>query len=183
MDCRPWLAFDLLLYTGLRRGDAVRLGRPHVKNGIASIRTEKTGEVVTIPILPPLQASIDAGPIGELTFICGERRRPMKKESFGNWFREACKNAGVPGSAHGLREAGATRAADNGATEAQLEAIFGWRGGGMAALYNRKANRAKLARDAAEKLMSEHDVNFYSRTLPKGAGKKRNRPDKSNAQN
>jgi len=135
--------------------------------------------MLTIPVLPPLQASFDAGPIGELTFICGEHRRPMKKESFGNWFRGVCNKTGVPGSAHGLRKAGATRAANNGATEAQLEAIFGWRGGGMAALYTREANRVKLARDAAEKLMSEQDANFYSRTLSSGAGKKRNKPDKS----
>ena len=52
--------FDLLLYTGLRRGDAVRLGRPHVRNGVATIRTEKTGQRVTITILPPLLESIDA---------------------------------------------------------------------------------------------------------------------------
>ncbi len=177
---RERLAFDLLLYTGLRRGDAVRLGRPHVKNGIATIRTEKTGEVVTIPILPPLQASLDLAPVGDLTFICGERRRPMKKESFGNWFRDVCAKAGVPGSAHGLRKAGATRAANNGATEAQLEAIFGWRGGGMAALYTKEANRVKLARDAATKLLSEQDMNFYSRTLSSGAGKKRKKTKKTN---
>jgi integrase len=28
---RERVAFDVLLYTGLRRGDAVRLGRPHIK--------------------------------------------------------------------------------------------------------------------------------------------------------
>jgi integrase len=178
---RERLAFDLLLYTGLRRGDAVRLGRPHVKNGVATIRTEKTGEVVTIPILPPLQASLDSSPVGELTFICGERGRPMKKESFGNWFREVCEKAGVPGSAHGLRKAGATRAANNGATEAQLEAIFGWRGGGMAALYTREANRVKLAHDAAIKLLSEQDANFYSRTSSSGAGKKQKKIRKTKA--
>src|SRR5262249_3664362 len=38
---RVWL--DVLLYTGLRRGDAVKLGRQHVsREGIASLRTEKT---------------------------------------------------------------------------------------------------------------------------------------------
>ena len=36
---RVWL--DVLLYTGLRRGDAVRLGRPHARSG--SIKTEKNG--------------------------------------------------------------------------------------------------------------------------------------------
>jgi integrase len=177
---RERVAFDVLLYTGLRRGDAVRLGRPHVKNGIATIRTEKTGQVVVIPILPPLQASIEAGPTGDLTFIAGKNGRPMAKESFGNWFRQACKEAAVPGSAHGLRKAGATRAADNGATEAQLEALFGWRGGGMASLYTRQANRAKLARDAAIMLLPEREANIYSRTLTKGAGGKPNKPKKSN---
>jgi integrase len=161
---RERLAYDVLLYTGLRRGDAVRLGRPHVKNGVATIRTEKTGETVVIPILPPLHASIEAGPIGQLTFIAGAAGRPMTKEAFGNWFREACRAAGVSGSAHGLRKAGATRAADNGATEAELEALFGWRGGHMASLYTRRANRAKLARNAASKLMSERDMNIYSLT-------------------
>jgi hypothetical protein len=35
----------------------------------------------------------------------------------------------VPGSAHGARKIAATRVANAGATVAQLEAIFGWRGG------------------------------------------------------
>jgi integrase len=39
---RVWL--DVLLYTGLRRGDAVRLGRQHVRDGVATLRTEKSQE-------------------------------------------------------------------------------------------------------------------------------------------
>jgi integrase len=59
---------DVFLYTGLRRGDAARLGRQHVRNGVIEIDTEKTGMRVTIPILPVLQASLKAGPVGELAF-------------------------------------------------------------------------------------------------------------------
>jgi hypothetical protein len=33
------VAHDLLLYTGLRRGDAVALRRQHVKNGVARLTT------------------------------------------------------------------------------------------------------------------------------------------------
>jgi integrase len=80
----------------------------------------------------------------------------MVKESFGTWFREACVAAGVPGSAHGLRKAGATRLANNGATVAQLEAIFGWSGAKMASHYTRTADRKKLARDAMPMLKKEH---------------------------
>jgi integrase len=65
---------DVLFYTGLRRGDAVTFGRQHVRDNIATLRTEKSqGEmIVSIPILPILQLTLDAGPTGELAFICGK---------------------------------------------------------------------------------------------------------------
>jgi len=151
---RVWL--DVLLYTGMRRGDAVVFGRQHVRNGVAIFRTEKSGETVTItmPILPILQATLDAGPTGELAYICGDRGKSLAKESFGAMFKTACVEAKVYGkSAHGLRKIGATRAANNGATVSQLEALFGWSGGGMASLYTRNADRARLGLQAAGMLV------------------------------
>lgn len=153
LGTRERLAFDLMLYTGLRRSDAVHAGRQHVRDGVLTIRTAKTGESVSVPILPPLAASIAAGPTGDLAFIVGEKGRPMTKEGFGNWFRKVCNETGLPHcSAHGLRKAGATRAAEGGATVAQLEAMFGWKGGRMASLYTRKADRVRLAREGFDKL-------------------------------
>ena len=76
----------------------------------------------------------------------------MTKESLGNLFAEACRAAGVQKSAHGLRKAAATNAANHGATVAELEAIFGWQGGTMAALYTRAADRRRLAQGAMHKL-------------------------------
>src|ERR1700722_1716166 len=60
--------------------------------------------------------------------------------------------AGIPGSAHGVRKIAATRAANAGATAAQLETIFGWQGGTMASLYTRAADRRRLALGAMHKL-------------------------------
>jgi integrase len=107
---RVWL--DVLLYTGLRRGDAVKLGRQHVRDGVATLKTEKTDITVSVPILPALAATLATGPSGELAFICGESGKPLTKESFGNAFREACRAAGVAKSAHGVRKIGATRGVD-----------------------------------------------------------------------
>jgi hypothetical protein len=56
-------------------------------------------------------------------------------------------------SAHGLRKAGATIAAENGATEHQLMAIYGWESPKQAALYTRKADRKRLAGDAMHLLV------------------------------
>ncbi|HXS07827.1 MAG TPA: tyrosine-type recombinase/integrase [Rhizomicrobium sp.] len=160
---RVWL--DMILYTGPRRGDVFRLGRQHVRSQIESrtgmevrlivFHTEKGGEMmeVAIPILPILQATLDAGPCGDLTFIVGKSGKPFgRKESFGNAFSAAARKAGIKKSAHGVRKIAATTAADNGATEHQLMAIFGWRTTAMAERYTREANRRRLARSAAHML-------------------------------
>ena len=167
---RVWL--DVLLYTGLRRGDAVRFGRQHVRDGIGTMQTEKSGYsvTVTLPILPVLAATLAAGPCGDLAYIAGANGHPFTKESFGNEFREACRAAGVRGSAHGVRKIAATRAANAGATVAQLEAIFGWSGGRMASLYTQSADRRRLALEAMHKL---ENVQATSIVAPKGKVRQR----------
>jgi hypothetical protein len=56
-----------------------------------------------------------------------------------------------------VRKIAATRAANAGATVAQLEAIFGWQGGTMASLYTRTADRRRLALEAMHKLGVENE--------------------------
>jgi len=146
------LALDIMLYTGLRRSDAITLGRQHVKNGVISIRTEKTGAEITIPVLPPLAKSIEATRTGDLVFLINTRGRPWKNISFGYWFAARCEEAGVPGRAHGLRKAGATFAANNGATPFELTAMYGWTSTKVAEIYTKKADRVRLAERAANKL-------------------------------
>jgi len=152
---RVWL--DVLLYTGLRRGDAVQIGKQHVRDGIAFLKTEKSGyqTEVALPILPVLQRTLDNSPTGNLAFICGANGQSLTKESFGNCFRAACNAAGVKKSAHGVRKISATRAANAGATVAQLKALFGWTDNQMPSLYTQTADRRKLARDAITKLSLE----------------------------
>jgi hypothetical protein len=96
---------------------------------------KRPGVTVTIPILSVLDEVLKADPCADRAFIRGENGGPLTKESFGNVFRDACNTAGVTKCAHGVRKIGATRAANNGATVAELEAIFGWNGGRMASLY------------------------------------------------
>ena len=108
-----------------------------------------------MPILPVLAQTLAAGPTGDLSFIANKYGQPFTKESFGNAFKDACRVARVPGSAHGLRKIAATRAANAGATVPQLEAIFGWSGGRMASLYTRAADRRRLAIQAMSKLVND----------------------------
>ncbi|MCX5581302.1 hypothetical protein [Kaistia terrae] len=67
-------------------------------------------------------------------------------DGFGNWFRDRCAEAGVPG---------ATRAAEARATTSELMAMFGWQSPKQAKLYARAANRAAMGVHASDKLQQQ----------------------------
>ena len=151
LGTRQRVALELLYATGLRRGDAVRAGEQHVRNGVIRLKTEKTGETVAIAVSPELLEALRAGPTGDLAWIVGETGLPLTKESFGNNFRDWCNAAGVSRSAHGVRKAAATGDAHDGWSDAELDAKYGWRGRRMAPLYTREAQRERLSLEAARR--------------------------------
>ena len=112
--------------TGLRRGDAAKLGRQHIGevNGVTvlQLRTEKGDRQVVREIMPELKAAIDACPAKGLALVARENGSALTKNGFGDWFREACRAAGVSKSPHGLRKHDATALAHSGASEAELRA-------------------------------------------------------------
>ena len=149
------LAMALLLYTGARRGDAIRLGRQMLKEGWLTFTAEKTGVPVSIPVLPELQAEIDRAPRGNMTFLMTAYGKPFTPAGFGMRFREWCNQADLPHcSAHGLRKAGATLAAERGASEPQLNAIFGWAENSNEARRYTRAARQKVLAASAVSLLS-----------------------------
>jgi hypothetical protein len=88
----------LLLYTGQRRGDVVGMGRQHVRrhigeDGIAremiSVRQEKTGAALDIPLHPDLAAIIAATPSEHLTYLTTQFGKPFTSAGFGNFFSGA----------------------------------------------------------------------------------------------
>jgi integrase len=165
---KAYLALALLLFTGQRRSDVVVFGRQHTKNGWLTFTQRKNRKrkpvTLSIPVLPWLDAAIDAGPCGELTYLVTEFKRPFTSNGFGNKFRDWCDQAGLPHcTAHGLRKAGACIAAENGATEKQLMAIFGWQTMKEAAHYTKMANQKKLAASAMS-LLSIGQIE--NKTLP-----------------
>src|SRR5262249_32007794 len=117
------------------------------------------------PWLPVLDRIVKASPCGDLTFLVTDYGRPFTPAGFGNWFRDRCNEAGLSDcSAHGLRKMGATRLAENGATEDQLMAIFDWSSPAVARLYTKKASKKKLAASAMPLLVADHTENADCRT-------------------
>lgn len=170
---KPYLALCLLLFTGVRSGDMVKLGRQHTWRGLLRFVPNKTKhvrrDVSEKPILPPLAKAIDAGPTGDLTFLVTQYGKPFMAKGFGNWFRDRCNEAGLPHcTAHGLRKAGATILAENGATTAQLMAIYDWSTPAQAEVYIRAANRTRLTAQAMPLLAkwTEQELSFVAPASP-----------------
>lgn len=157
------LALALLLYTGQRRSDIVRMGPGNVKNGWLTFTQFKGRKrkpiTLAIPVIPELRNIIDKTPGTGEAFLMNELRRPFTAAGFGNWFHDRCVEVKdergrelVPGRAHGLRKAGATIAANNGATPFELTAMYGWSSTKVAEIYTQKADKVRLAERAANKL-------------------------------
>ena len=158
-------ALAMFLYLGVRISDAVQLGPQMERDGELCFTEEKNRankpKHREVPILPALRAELDASPSGHLAYLVTEWGRPYASpKAFGNWFKRQCVAAGLPHcTAHGLRKAGATFAAEQGATEHQLMAIYGWDSPKQAALYTRAANRKRLAADAMHLLDPDYTGN------------------------
>lgn len=163
------LVLLLALNTGMSRQDLAGAGWQYVKDRRIAYRRGKTSVAADLPILPELAAELARLPADVMLFIVQDRR-PIgyKPEALGNWFRERCDEANVPGSLHGLRKAGATRLADAGATEWEIASYLAHADTRQAATYTKRANRSKLADSGFAKL---RNVSNLPRKLDKASGK------------
>ena len=149
---RARVAFGLLLYTGQRRGDIVRLGRQHEDDGWLYFKQQKTGAEMAIPIFHELREILDAGPVGDLTFLVTDFGKPYTANGFGNKFRDWVEEAGLKGkSAHGLRKSAAQRLALKSHSTNEIAAIGGWETLSEVQRYTKGANRRVLAQKVKDR--------------------------------
>lgn len=144
---RPRLAYAIMRWTGVRRSDAVALGRQHLKEGWLTFTMKKTRNTISVPVAPALQREIDAAEKG-MTFLVTGHGKPFTEAGFGNWFAEKCGEAGIEKRAHGLRKTRATELAEGGATVNELMAFFGWETPHEATRYTKAAQQRVLAAGA-----------------------------------
>jgi integrase len=151
------LALALLLYTGQRRGDVIRMGPQHIRDGAIYVRQAKTGATLVIPIHPNLQAVLTATPCKNLTFLTGRGGRPYNGNDFTMRMRKWCDEAGLSEcSPHGLRKAAARRLAEAGASVHQIAAVTGHRSLKEVARYTQGADQIRLAREAIQLIGAEN---------------------------
>jgi integrase len=96
LGTRERLAYALLLYTGQRGGDVVRMQRSDIRNGAIHVIQEKTGTELYVKLHPALVRTIKAGPAKGL-YLVGEERsgRPITRDGL----THLMKRAALPGGA------------------------------------------------------------------------------------
>lgn len=133
----------MLLYTGQRRSDVVRMGRQHLVPGGIEVRQVKTEKRLVIPLHPTLQAELHRQPRDKLTFLLTAYGRAFASGgAFYNWFAEKAREAGLD---KGLSPHGSGKALLQ-EHERDQRNDYGWRshGGQLAALLRRTLT-ARLA--------------------------------------
>src|SRR5262249_262218 len=111
-------SMEFALETASRKGEVVRLGPQHVRNGRIRIERTHGSEDVDIPISPELQAACDAMPKSHLTYIVTVYGKPRSKYGLGNDFAKWATAAGLPARCrlHGLKKSAMRRLAEAGNT-------------------------------------------------------------------
>jgi integrase len=157
---RERLAYALLLYTGQRGGDVVKMRRADVSDGAISVVQQKTGTALSIPIHPELGMAMKAGPSNGLTLIGDKHGRPITRATLTLLVRKAAEKAGLPTECvpHGLRKAQMRRLAEGGASAKQIASIFGHKTLHEVQRYTDAADQKRLSRDAIAKLKREPRV-------------------------
>lgn len=157
LGTRERLAYALLLYTGQRGGDVVRMRRQDISGGAIAVVQEKTGTALSIPIHPELVAAMKGGPRKGMHLIGDPNGRPIGRPALTAFMKRAAEAAGLPPQclAHGLRKAQMRRLAEGGASAKQIASISGHKTLREIERYTAAADQKRLSKAAMDKLRTE----------------------------
>jgi integrase len=160
LGTRERLAYALLLYTGQRGGDVVKMRRADIAGGAIAVVQQKTRTALSIPMHTELLASLKAGPSNGLTLIGDRNGRPITRGTLTRLIRGAVEKAGLPPEcvSHGLRKAQMRRLAEGGASAKQIASISGHKTLREVERYTEAADQKRLSRSAIAKLKREPGV-------------------------
>jgi integrase len=162
------LVMEFALETASRRGEVVRFGPQHVRNGRIRIERTHGSEDVDMPMSPELQAACDAMPKIHLTYVTTAHGKPRSKYGLGTDFAKWATETGLPARCrlHGLKKGGMRRLAEAGGTAHELMAFSGHRTLTEVQRYTRDADRKRLADAAMAKLRDRSKNADYTNTAP-----------------
>ncbi|TDR35463.1 site-specific recombinase XerD [Aquamicrobium defluvii] len=159
-DTPQRVAMEILLHTGLRRSDAVRIGWANLHDDLIVVKAKKTGAELHIPVHADLRRFIQKCPRSAATFISKGNEKARSEKAFSAYISGAAAKAGLPegSSPHGLRKAACRRLAEAGCSALEIMSITGHTDIREVERYCREAQRKLLARSAMDKSAKAFDT-------------------------
>jgi integrase len=167
LGTREHLALALLLCTGQRRGDIVKIGPANIVGGYdpkdfkgkrIALTQRKTGKALILPIAPMLAEALEVAaiPADAPAFLITKHKGPFTPESFSGQFTEWAKLSGIADQAspHGLRHAAARRLAEAGCSVHMIAAVTGHVTLSEVENYTKTAGQQSLAELAMSRLLN-----------------------------
>jgi integrase len=105
----------------------VKIKRSQINAGVISLKQQKTGAEVVIPVSAPLLRSARATTARGIYLLTDKQGRPLPASRLSKIMAQAISDAGLPNRcvAHGLRKALLRRLAEAGATTKQIASVTG----------------------------------------------------------
>lgn len=145
-------AYACVLYGGPRRSDVARFKWTDFVAEQFAHTQQKTGRLLTLPVLPALREALDAAPRRGEYVLTTEQGTPRALGTLTNDFHRWTTAAGLEGcTMHGLRKALGKILAESEATTRELMDTLGHTSIAHAELYSREAEQARLAKSAMAK--------------------------------
>lgn len=146
-------AVTLALYTGQRPGDVCAMTWGALDGDLITVRQQKTGERLKIPMHPDLRRMLDEAPRSDThLFILSNRRGDRLQDgTMLKWCQAFTRERGFSGTVHGLRKNATNALFEAGCETAQVAAITGHRSLRMLEHYAKGRNQPLLARAAIER--------------------------------
>lgn len=148
-----WWVVALALYTGQREEDVLAMLKTAISGNVISVRQEKTGKQLWIPIhrdlKPVIEEALKASPSTCLTILTNTVRRPWTVDGFkSSWGKNKPPRVIAEKLVfHGLRKSAVVTLLEAGCTDAEVGSITG-QSREMIEYYAKQVNQRRLAASA-----------------------------------
>jgi len=146
------LLFELLLGTGQRIGDVLKMQWSHIEGDGINVRQSKTKAGLYIPFTRSLSATLAETPRRSLYIVSQANGRPMSYQLAWKRVMDVRKAIGAEAyDIHGLRHSAASELAALGLSDEHIMSITGHASSGMVRTYAGKAAQRARAKEAQER--------------------------------
>ena len=175
-------AFALLVFTGQRRSDVVRMTRDDVQDNSIRVTQLKTGAKLWVALHPELAQILADWKVAVGELLRTSFGKPFTSNGFGNFMADKIAAADLPDRCvtHGLRKAAARRLAEAGCSANEIAAITGHATLSEVSRYTKAADQKRLARTAIDRLPGRVASEGFPNT-PAGVGKNSGKIRENNA--